>query len=195
MVAIPPAANEKGFTLVEALVATMVLAIGIVSLMVMQGRAVSANASAFSRTSAGGVAIAVLETMKALPFDDPNLTATHATIALMPDPTRNDWNNLVWNDPNVRLLTAASLAAMPMPMLANEFQMAGANLTDRVVVVGAASSAGSHTYQLGWAVVNNAVVGVAATPSKTIRVYLTWPGAMGAGTSVITTVKYNNITL
>lgn len=182
--------NEKGFTLVEALVATMVLAIGILSLMTMQSRAVSANASAFSRTSAGGVAIAVLETLKELDFSDTRLSATHPTLAAMPNPpSNNDWNNTVWNDANLRPMTAATLAAVPM--LANEFQMSGANqLTSRVVGAGATSSAGSHAYRLGWAVVDN-VTGT-NVPSKTIRVYLAWPGAMGASAAIFTTVKYNN---
>lgn len=175
--------NEKGFTLVEAMVATVVLAIGILGVVIMQTRAVGANASASSRTTGTGVAISLMETLKNLPFTDANLTQTHATVALLPANAA-----AAAADAACRQLNAASLAAMPM--LANVYQVAGGQVT----TIGAGASAGRHAYTIFWAVVDNVLPG-GEIPSKTIRVYQTWGTALGGGTSEITTIKYNNIVL
>lgn len=173
-------ANKKGFTLVEVMVAIVVLAIGVIGVMAMQTRAVIANASASSRTTGTGVAISVLETLKALPFSDPNLVETHATLALTPQTAA-----AAMADAAIRRLDAATLATMPM--LTNVYRIAGGAVT----TIGAGTSAGSHTYQIAWAVVDNELPG-GEIPSKTIRLYQTWGTAMGGGSSEMTTVKYNN---
>lgn len=175
--------NEKGFTLVEAMVATVVLAIGILGVVIMQTRAVGANASASSRTTGTGVAISVMETLKDLPFTDANLTQTHASVALMPADART-----AATDAACRQFNAATMAAIPM--LANVYRVAGGQVT----TIGAGASAGSQSYAIYWAVVDNVLPGL-EVPSKTIRVYQTWGTAIGGGTSEITTIKYNNIVL
>lgn len=182
-------ADEKGFTLVEAMVAMVVLAIGILGVIIMQTRAVTANASASSRTSGTGVAISVLETLKELPFGDPNLVETHATIALMPNTPAAA---LALASPNIHRLDAATLATMPM--LANVYRIGGTPADPQVTTIGAGASAGSHTYQIAWAVVDNDLPG-GEVPSKTIKLYQVWGTAMGGGSSEITTVKYNNVAL
>lgn len=169
-------ANERGFTLIEAMVAIVVMAIGILGVMWMQSSAVNANSSAFYRTSATGVSISIMEALKNLPFDDPNLTATGAG------------NGVLVNDANAHTLTAAILAAIPM--LNNSYQLVGTNLVAR----GAGASAGRHAYRVSWAVVNNVTDGDVS--SKTIRLYLSWTSVMGPGTADnLTAVKYNNIKL
>lgn len=175
-------ANEKGFTLVEAMVATVVLAIGILGVVIMQTRAVSANASAFSRTSGTGVGISVLETLQDLPSADASLVSTHAALNLMPATAA-----AALADVNIRRLNAGTLATMPM--LSNVYRIVGTAANPLVTTIGAGTSAGANTYQVCWAVVDNSLPG-AEVPSKTIRVYQTWGSAMGGGTSVITTVKY-----
>lgn len=175
--------NEKGFTLIEAMVATVVLAIGILGVVIMQTRAVTANASASSRTIGTGVAISVMETLQELPFTDANLVQTHATVAQMPTSAA-----AAAADAACRQLNAATLATMSM--LTNVYRVADGQVT----TIGAGASAGSHLYTISWAVVDNVLPG-GEIPSKTIRVYQTWGTAMGGGTSEITTVKYNNVVL
>ena len=175
-------ANEKGFTLIEAMVAMVVLSIGILGVVIMQTRAVNANASAYCRTGATGVGISVMETFQALPSADASLVQTHAAANLLPNTV-----TAAMADPNIRRLNAATLAAMPM--LNNVYRVVGtvANpLVTPIVGAGGAASARAVSYQIGWAVVDNA-----PTSSKTIRVYQAWTTAMGGGTSQITTVKYN----
>lgn len=172
-------ANEKGFTLIEAMVATVVLAIGILGVVAMQTRAVTANASAFSRTTGTGVGISVLEAIKELPSADASLTQTHGTAALLP--TTVD-AALALAPPAIHRLDAATLLAMPM--LNNAYRIVGTAANPLVTAIGAGASADANTYQICWAVVDNAASGI-----KTIRVYQTWASAMGRGTSIITTAK------
>jgi type IV pilus modification protein PilV len=176
--------NEKGFTLVEAMVATMVLAIGILGVIIMQTRAVSANASAFSRTAGTGLGISVLEALHALPSTDASLAPTHGAVNLMPTTVP-----AALADANIRRLNAATLATLPM--LSNVYRVVGTAadpLVTTIVGGGGAKSAGANTYQVCWAVVDN-VLPSGQIPSKTIRVYQTWGSALGGGTAVITTVK------
>lgn len=177
--------NEKGFTLIEAMVATVVLAIGILGVVVMQTRAVSANASAFSRTAGTGLGISVLETLQELPSADASLVLTHNTVNLMPT-TAPAAFALAF--PNIHRLDAVTLGTMPM--LNNVYRVVGPAADPLVTTIGAGTSAGANTYQICWAVVDNILPG-GEIPSKTIRVYQTWGSALGGGTSVITTVKYN----
>ena len=53
-------ANQKGVTLIEAMVAMVLLSIGIVAVAAMQTRAIGASGAAFERTGANGVALSVL---------------------------------------------------------------------------------------------------------------------------------------
>lgn len=175
----PFLAGEKGFSLIEVMVAMVVLAVGILGLISMQTQSINANSSAFSRTGANGVAISVLETLRELPTSDPNLLATHAVMPNTPGGSGGTATMIA--DPAMRRLTAVSLAALPM--LANVYQMAGTDLVER----GVGLSAGRYTHQLAWAVVDNVVGG--KTASKTIRLYLTWTGAMGGGTFELTAIK------
>jgi len=178
-------ANENGFTLIEAMVAMVVLAIGILGVVIMQTRAVSANASAFSRTTGTGVGISVLETLQDLPSADASLVFTHNDVNLMPTTAAAAF---VLVPPTIHRLDAATLATMPM--LNNVYRIVGTAANPLVTTIGAGASAGANTYQICWAVVDNILPG-GEIPSKTIRVYQTWGSAMGGGTSVITTVKYN----
>ena len=175
-------ANEKGFTLIEAMVAMVVLAIGILGVVVMQTRAVNSNASAYSRTGATGVGISVMETLQSLPSADASLIQTHAVAGLLPNTV-----TAAMADPNVRRMNAATLATMPT--LNNVYRIVGTvadPLVTPIVGAGGAASARAISYRIGWAVVDNA-----ATNSKTIRVYQGWTTPMGSGTSQVTTIKYN----
>ena len=72
--------NQRGATLIEAVIAIAILTIGILTVMVMQVSAINHSSSAMNRSEANGVAMALLETLKEIPFDDANLDATSATL-------------------------------------------------------------------------------------------------------------------
>ncbi|MBV5327233.1 MAG: prepilin-type N-terminal cleavage/methylation domain-containing protein [Chlorobium sp.] len=71
--------NQKGMTLIEAMIAIAILTIGIMAAMGMQVRAIGASSTALYRTDANNIAISLLETLKELPFDDANLADTVAS--------------------------------------------------------------------------------------------------------------------
>ena len=66
--------NEKGFTLIEVLIAISILAIGLLAVASMQGSASKNNVFAGSRTEAATWAADQMETLLSLDWDDPLLS-------------------------------------------------------------------------------------------------------------------------
>ena len=66
----------RGFTLIEVLIAMLILAVGLLALASMQLRSIRMNASARMQTEATAIAVDWLERLIALPFDDPLLDAS-----------------------------------------------------------------------------------------------------------------------
>lgn len=160
--------NQRGMTLIEAMIAIAVLTIGIMAAMGMQVRAIGASSTALYRTDANNIAISLLETLKELPFDDANLTQTVAS----PNP--------LVNDATTRKYTAAAFPRMA-PFIAAV--PAAGTIVDRSGI----------TYNLSWAVQDRAVG--ANTPSKIISVFMTWNSTMGQNRVEMTTTKFRNIKL
>ncbi len=67
------ARSEAGFTLVETLVAIVILAVGIMAVTNLLVVAASSNGTASHSTATTAIASRVLDTLKALPYDDPGL--------------------------------------------------------------------------------------------------------------------------
>jgi prepilin-type N-terminal cleavage/methylation domain-containing protein len=65
--------DNKGFSLIEALVALVVLAIGLLAVGLMQIGAMKANTNALGRTDGVAVAQSQLDRLRSLPLDDPDL--------------------------------------------------------------------------------------------------------------------------
>jgi type IV pilus assembly protein PilV len=79
--------NDKGFTLIEVLIAMVVLTIGILAMMTMQTRAVTANHRASTMASASSVAAGQMERFQTIDYLDPTLTnGNHPAV---PDPATN----------------------------------------------------------------------------------------------------------
>jgi type IV pilus assembly protein PilV len=160
-----PLNNQKGMTLIEAMIAIAILTIGIMAAMGMQIRAIGASSTALYRTDANNIGISLLETLKELPFDDDNLDFTGV----------NPGNLL---PATARTFTTAGNFPRMAPFVAS---VPGAGtIVDRSGI----------TYNLSWAVQENA-----NPPSKTVRVFMTWNSLMGQNRLEMTTVKYNNISL
>ena len=68
--------NQKGFSLIEVMIAIVVLAIGILGVVTMQTSTTGYNATAHALTGAASVAADRMETLKALPYTDPLLQDT-----------------------------------------------------------------------------------------------------------------------
>lgn len=160
-------ANQKGVTLIEAMVAMVLLSIGIVAVAAMQTRAIGASGAAFERTGANGVSLSVLETLKALPFDDANLVSTGS----------------LNNDGLARTFTAGGLPEL-QTLLAVPAGAAAGTVVDN----------SGLTYQLSWAV-QDTILPTGENPCKTVRVFMNWASPFGQNRLVMTAVKYRNITL
>lgn len=61
-------AGQRGFTLIEVLIALFVLTIGILGMMVMQTTAINSNARASSMTIASNIATDRIEKFRNMPF-------------------------------------------------------------------------------------------------------------------------------
>lgn len=159
-------ANQKGVSLIEAMIAMVLLSIGIVAVAAMQTRAIGASGAAFERTGANGVALSVLETLKALPFDDANLVAT----------------------PSLTSVGARTYTEAGFPELNTVLNVPAGAAAGTVV------DNSGLTYQLSWAV-QDTILPTGENPYKTVRVFMTWASPVGQNRLVMTAVKYRNITL
>lgn len=105
--------NEKAFTLIEVLIAMMVLSVGLLELGRMQIVAIQVNAAANRLTQGANVAQDRIEQLMALPFDHANLVdASPADAALWTeytDPNPPEGFTVVWrvNDQNTAPPTKA----------------------------------------------------------------------------------------
>jgi len=75
--------GEKGFTLLEALTALLVLTIGVLSMMTLQTTAISSNYRASTLTRATAVASGQIERLRALPYYDAALSPTGLPINII----------------------------------------------------------------------------------------------------------------
>ena len=57
-------ACERGFTLLEAMIAMLVLTVGVLAVAAMQGNAIRASTVAYERTEANNIATALIETQR-----------------------------------------------------------------------------------------------------------------------------------
>jgi len=167
--------NNKGFTLVEVMIAIVVLFVGILAMTKMQVLAIKGNNSAFSRTTANAIALTFLEELRRIPFDDDNLTAGNdldagkAPSGGNPVPANADH---LYNPAN-------------FPALSSMYQVNNNNIV---------SDSGKE-FQLFWNVTTNSIiVGTNThTPFCTIRLFMYWNTMMGMNSLSITTIKFNNI--
>ena len=175
--------NQQGATLIEAMIAIAILTIGILTVMVMQVSAINNSSSAMNRSEANGVALALLETLKELPFDDANLTATTATLAELEAVTTRAQLQALIDGGKVATFTAAGLPAM-QPFVQVPAAAAAGTVVDRAGV----------NYQLAWAVQDHVIAG-GVTLNKTIWVFMHWNSPMGQNRLRMNTLKYSNVPL
>jgi len=76
--------NQSGFTLIEALVAMVILTVGILSLYAMQTTAITGNATASRLSVATAVATDCYERLWNTPYDNPFLSDTNGETAHTP---------------------------------------------------------------------------------------------------------------
>ena len=162
--------KQKGMSLIEVMVAMLILAIGILAVMGMQIRATGASVKSLKLTNANNVALSLVEILKELSFDDAELDAT---------------GDLV-HDATDRTFVAANFPEMQ-------------GLIRAGVSAGTIVDQSGITYQLSWDVQDNLIDPAdptSETLDKTIRVYMAVDSFMSGQSQLdMTTVKYKNISL
>lgn len=164
--------KENGSTLLEAMIAIAILTIGILTVMTMQIMAIGSSASAMNRTEANNIALSFLETMKELPFDNPNLVST------------GPGSGTLLNDANARTFTAASLPLELQNLILIPAGSPAGTIVDRSGII----------YRLSWAV-QDRILATGEILNKTIRIFMTWNTSLGQNRLEMTTIKYNNVSL
>jgi type IV pilus assembly protein PilV len=71
-----PMGNQRGFSLIEALIAMVLLSVGLLAAGLLQIGGIKANANAASRTSGVAVAQSILDDLRSRSLDDPLLVDT-----------------------------------------------------------------------------------------------------------------------
>jgi type IV pilus assembly protein PilV len=182
--------NQKGSTLIEAMVAIAVLTVGILTTMVMQVKAIEGSAAAMNRTEANNISIALLETLKNQPFTNANLAQTTATV--------DELNNVAKQqstDSTIQQLQALITAGKVRTFIpANLPEMSSVIQLPPGAPAGTVLDRSRISYQLAWAV-QDQVLATGETLDKTVWLFMTWNSPMGRNTLHMTTIKYNNVSL
>lgn len=72
--------NQKGFSLLEAIIAMSILTVGLLAVGLMQIGAMKSNTSALSRSDGTAIAQSVMDELRSVPMDDDLLTDTGSAI-------------------------------------------------------------------------------------------------------------------
>lgn len=185
--ALPVSGGERGFTLLETMVAMAILAVGILTACLMQGMALRTSTVAYQRTEANNVAQALVEALQQLPFD-------HAML----EPTQSDAALDMLEKEGVAAKWTGSLDKSAARVLTRDADDKLAEMVSGVFTVkndeGAVMDARGLTFDLRWAVQE---VVVKAAPEnistdKIIRVYMDWDTPVGIKNHLqYTTNKYS----
>ena len=166
--------NQAGATLIEAVIAIMLLTIGILAVMAMQIRAISSSSAAMDQTDADNMATSFLEMLQELPFSDANLQSTGAA------------QNLSCNNPNAIVVSPSSNARLYQAINFNsspqEEQIKTFILQPNGFPAGTVTDSSGHAYTLSWTVQDCSFTSgssAGGTPSKLITVFMSW-GSFGA---------------
>jgi type IV pilus assembly protein PilV len=173
--------NSRGATLVEAMIAIMLLGIGIIAVVAMQIRAMDASTKAMSRTDANAIATSFLEILKEMPFTDVNLVSTG--------------NDLLSSAAN----PAGVVSTQTTGYLANNFNGNPQQQQIQTFIhqpngapAGEIYDNSGHLYTLTYAVQDYTLTETGGTPTKLITVYMTWKTNMGQNSLQMSTIKPNN---
>ena len=167
--------NQRGFTLIEALIAIVIVTIGILTVMTMQVRAIGASSTAMNRTEATGIARALVESFHNVKFDSPNLQQTGAT---------GEELQTAVTSQQIQGLIAAGKVRRYGENGFEEMEKLITALPERGKVIDSSGIA----YQLAWAVQDLEIDWDGKAICKNIWVFMTWRSPMGENRLKMTTV-------
>ncbi len=159
---------QDGFTLIEAVIALIVLSVGVLSLQRMQLTTIRGNGDAQSITAASTLAADRVEKLTALPYADASLVDRNGDGAGGLDNTTNATGTKV---------TADFLSTV------------NASGNEVITNSGGTVPANTSKFSVYWNVADNSAV----PGTKTIRVITVWGEGASKKTVVVNHVKANNI--
>lgn len=117
--------NQRGFTLVEVLVAMTIFAVGLLGVAGIQGSMMRKNVSAIRNTEATSLIVDKIEEIRNTPYDNiaagvenesalgtSNIFSRRTTVqndTPVPGETKTVTVDVSWNDPNQRTFTMATI--------------------------------------------------------------------------------------
>lgn len=177
--------NEKGFALLEVMIALAILTIGLLGVMMMQINAINSNSSSMHRTDANAIARSFIDRLRILQSSAtsgtviPSLTVTNANDQTAdnsgklnngyspgygsPDPTKADHQ-----------LAAATGAGNQQIGLSALFPVSVYTFSKGLLIDNSGRS-----YQVFWNVDDDPWPGSGSKPYRTVRIFLYWNTAMG----------------
>ncbi len=183
--------NDNGFTLLEAMIALLILSVGIIGAALMQMQAIRGNDNGMARTKANDIGLAVMEELKRLPFDDaracPVGTPTAFSVAGL-----NSGSNIggaaVAPAAAGHSFSVANFPAFPsaadFPNFPASYSIVGSSLVDD----------SGRSYQVFWNANLDAFgTGAAIQPACVINLFVYWQSPLGGLQHLqYTTYKYKN---
>jgi len=155
--------NQQGFSLIEAMIAMVILSVGLMAVGLMQIGAMKGNTNALGRSDGVAMAQSVMDTLRCLPLDDDALTDVDAANVNLDD-GRSVGNNA--------------------PVAANAGHQSG-ELLPTDAITGTVTGANGQQYTIFWNVDEDTpVVG-----ARTIRLFTYWNDQkFGRNRAIITSV-------
>jgi len=149
--------NQQGFSLIEAMIAMVILSIGLLAVGLMQIGAMKANTNAHSRSDGVTLAQSTMDTLRSLPLND---------------------NRLTDSDPGAVDLDDGRAVGNNAPVAAN-----AGHKGDELFATNPIVGANGQSYTVFWNVDDNTpVIG-----AKTIRLFVYWTDQKFGLNRVITT--------
>jgi prepilin-type N-terminal cleavage/methylation domain-containing protein len=170
-----PDSQEKGFTLIETMIAILIFSIGILVVAKMQIHAIVGNSDAAWRGSANSISMSFFEELRGISFND----------ALLKDSDADEIAGL--DDGRATSGTPTSPSSADHQFngtIGLTYQLDNGNLVD----------ATGRQYQVFWNVADNTMPS-GEVASKVIRLFVYWQSQMGSRSVIMTTVRYNNVSL
>jgi|GEM_PF-565024 len=179
--------NDSGFTLIEVLVAMLILSLGIIAAAAMQLSAAQGNNSASYRSAATHLGLSFLEELKRMDFDDTSTYLGENANGISLDDGKAEANA----GQALPISVDHQFIPADFPSFASAYQLVGQTLVDNK----------GHQFTIFWNVDYEKTAGSPVESSSgvppycTIRLFVYWNSPTDSGRNHLefTTIKYNNV--
>lgn len=172
--------NQSGFSLLEAMIAVLVLAVGIIGAATMQSGAINSNTTAMNRTMANAVGRSFVEELLRVPFTSNLFNDTNNDGAAGLD-NGSEFGGGILNPANAD----QQFNPVNFPTFVNTYTTQGNNVVDD----------SGRVYQLFWNIDRDPLVlGTPTVPYYRIHLFVYWTTPAGDNQHLrYTAMKYNHM--